>query len=109
MITIATWEPASFTRQQTYCNKNPETNLAKSQHKDLKIAVMKMFKHIKKEWNECPNEDWTYKQTIDETMEIVQEMKVEFNKEIGKLKETQTRIKLRKSNKNLTYSLEDMK
>lgn len=59
-----------------------KTNLAETHHKDLKIAIMKMFKLIKEEWNERPNEDWQYKQTTEETMEIVQDMKVEFNKEI---------------------------
>lgn len=34
-----------------------KTNLAETYHKDLKIAIMKMFKHIKEEWNECPNEE----------------------------------------------------
>lgn len=41
-------------------------------------------------------------------MATVQDTKVEFNKEIGRLKKMQTGIKLRKSNKNFTYSLEDM-
>lgn len=34
--------------------RTQKTNLAKSQHKDLKIAVMKMFKHIKRNGMNAP-------------------------------------------------------
>lgn len=48
------------------------------------------------------------RQLMRQTMEIVQDMKGEFNKEIERLKKMQPGIKFRKSNKNFTYSLEDM-
>lgn len=40
--------------------------------------------------------------------QLIRQWKVEFKKEIERLKKMQTGIKLRKSNKNFTYSLEDM-
>lgn len=60
-----------------------EKNLTAAKYKDVKIAILKMFKAIKKELNKCFNEDWQYKR-FNETMKAIHDMKVEFIKEIVK-------------------------